>query len=214
MGNFGYNFNVPNAPNDPSDDQPQMLINTVSIGNLIAIDHVGFNTALGGYHTVIHQGNAPSNMDPVKIANIGQLYVKTVTLNAIADQQLFFESGQGIITQLTSGIANTPSANGYVFLPGGILLQWGFKNGTHGGANHTFNPGDSGSITFPIPFPANVFTLNANLAFNSTTAGTPASTSADIVAFDTNSIILTGANFFIAGSGGSYTKFFWTAIGN
>lgn len=213
MGFFGYNFNVPNTPNDPSDDQPQMLINTVSIGNLIAVDHVGFSTVNGGYHTVIHQGNAPGNTDPASITNIGQLYVKTVTLNSIMDQQLFFESGQGVVTQLTSGIATSPGTNGYVFLPGGILLQWGFKNGPHGGA-HTFTNGDSGSITFPLAFPTNVFTINANLNFNSTTAGVPASSSGEVVSFDTSSITTTGANFFIAGSGATYTRFFWIAIGN
>jgi hypothetical protein len=195
---FGYNFNVPNAPNDPSDDQPQMLINTVSIGNLIAVDHVGFNNANGGYHTVIHQGNAPSNMDPGKIADIGQLYVKTITFNSVMDQQLFFESGNGIISQLTTGITPLVAANGYSYIAGGVIVQWG---------QTTANNNPLGRVVLfsaaNINFPNNIFFISA-----SPTAGGGVGTF-----YVTGNVSKTGFTLFTTGFS-TGTPFSWFAIGN
>ena len=47
---FTYTQNLPAAGNNPSNDQPNMLTNTNSIANIIAVDHVGFNTATAGQH--------------------------------------------------------------------------------------------------------------------------------------------------------------------
>jgi hypothetical protein len=51
-----YNLNIPDGPNNPSDDQPLMKENTNSIQTLISVDHVGFNSSgnppngVGGHH--------------------------------------------------------------------------------------------------------------------------------------------------------------------
>lgn len=58
MTMFTYNTGVPFATNNPSNDQPQMLINTVSNNGIWNVDHVGFNStgiignpqASGGQH--------------------------------------------------------------------------------------------------------------------------------------------------------------------
>jgi hypothetical protein len=101
MTNFSYNQDIPDAPNNPSDDQPLMKTNTNSTFGIIAVDHVGFEQANGGYHTVIHQGPAGggSGSDPAAIPGFGQTYVKTV--GSTPDQQLFFETGLGVVSQLT-----------------------------------------------------------------------------------------------------------------
>lgn len=52
MSSFPYNT-VPIATHNPSVDQPNMLTDTISIANLLAIDHFGFNTLNGGYHKQI-----------------------------------------------------------------------------------------------------------------------------------------------------------------
>jgi len=82
---FAYFPNVPNAPDDPADDQPQMQINTASISSLISVDHIGFNTANGGYHNVIHFTSQGS--DPAPIALIGQLYTKQITFNSSPEEE-------------------------------------------------------------------------------------------------------------------------------
>lgn len=206
MTTFTFDTTVPAANNAPKNDQPIMQINNASTAGLIAVDHVGFNFPDGGYHKIIHQ--TPQS-DPVSIPSIGQLYSKLLSGNT----QLFYESSNGVITQLTGPSTTTASFNGYTYLPGGILLQWGFQNGTHSGINHTFNPGDTGIVTFPIPFPNNVFNITTNVNYNSTTAGIPASSSALIIAPNYSASITTGFQWFAAGSGGSYTVFYWLAIG-
>src|SRR2546430_8289315 len=121
--NFTYTTNIPLATNEPSVDQPNMKINTNSINSIIGVDHLTFGTATGtqsdGYHKVIH--SVPQVSDPVAIAGFGQVYTKTVS----GDQQLFYESGGGVKTQLTGPNAVSAAATGYVWLPGPILMQWG-----------------------------------------------------------------------------------------
>lgn len=98
---ISYVPNVPFATNNPSTDQPNMLINTNAISTIIGIDHNTFNLGAGdpgGYHTVIHfqdQGNT----NPGKVAGFGQLFTKTV--GSPTDQVLFYESGNGVVSQLT-----------------------------------------------------------------------------------------------------------------
>lgn len=94
---INYILGIPDAPNDPSVDQPDMKTNNDAIPQLIDIDHIGFNdtTFPNGYHDVIHQ--PPQVADPAAVPGIGQTYVKTVS----GDQQLFFESGAGVISNLT-----------------------------------------------------------------------------------------------------------------
>jgi hypothetical protein len=50
MPNFTYNTDIPDAPNDPSNDQPKMKTNTNNIDGIWAVDHVSFNTDDGGTH--------------------------------------------------------------------------------------------------------------------------------------------------------------------
>ena len=73
MTMFTYNSGVPFATNNPSVDQPQMLINTVSNFGIWNVDHVGFNTtnttgnpnASGGQHLrVTFNGKNPPAFTP------------------------------------------------------------------------------------------------------------------------------------------------------
>jgi len=154
MANFPYDQTVPAANHAPKNDQPTMQTNAASISGLIAVDHVGFNSQAtpGGYHKVIHFNNQGS--DPGVVAGVGQLYTKT----ASSDQNLFYESGNGVITQLTGPVAPvpkqvTPSAgnqkSGYTVLPGGILLQYGLSN----------TVGTSIAITFPQTFSSQLMSI-------------------------------------------------------
>lgn len=121
--NQDYNVDIPNAPNDPSVDQPKMKVNTNSISNLIAQDHFGFKNNFGGYHKTIHQ---IASSAPNTIQNVGQIYNKSVTVSGITTTQLFYKSGpasmiSGAESQLTGHKA---ALNGYQWV-GGVLLQWG-----------------------------------------------------------------------------------------
>ena len=57
MTNFPYNRDIPDGPNNPSVDQPDMKENTNSIDELINQDHISFEQNNGGFHKTIHQPN-------------------------------------------------------------------------------------------------------------------------------------------------------------
>lgn len=200
MANFPYDSTVPAANHAPKNDQPTMQTNAASISGLIAVDHVGFNSGStpGGYHKVVHFNNQGS--DPGVVAGVGQLYTKT----ASADQQLFYESGNGVITQLTGPNAPSSNTNGYTWLPGNILLQWGIVNTTS----------SSGTVTFAtsnISFPNNCFCIQTTAKYNSAVA-TPGNQAN--YAPDTHSVTNLSFNWTLVTSSGSWRGFYWVAIGN
>lgn len=99
MANFSYNNTVPNANNDPSVDQPDMLTNAQSIKSIWEEDHVGFNANNGGQHTHVTLVNVavpPAQANPAS-------YVGTQFGQAAASvPELFFTNS--LTTMLLSGI--------------------------------------------------------------------------------------------------------------
>jgi len=217
---FTYNRDIPDAPNNPSADQPDMKINTNSIDDLIAVDHVSFNTLNGGYHTVIHQGPFDNNTwDPVAqtgapaaIPLINQLFSLNYTTDTSAtttDTQLFAESGDGEILQLT-GKDTTNSSDGWCWA-GGVLLQWG---------GVSFSPGQqhiSGTVTFKnrvtgaIPFPNTCFNVVAVLSINDSSVTTASNTLAIRSISNTQFRYVYNGN---SSASSDYNGFYWFAVGN
>ena len=208
MTTFTYDTNVPNPPNSPSVDVVNMQINTNSIAGIIATDHVGFGVPDGGTH---NQSTYNAGSNPATSATQGAVYTKT----SGTDIELFYRhKSSGLVTQIT-GPQVVSGFTGYQFLPGGLILQWGFKNGTNDGVKHTFHPGDTGSVTFPLMFPSRVFTVNTTMNYDTSTGSAPASTSAFIISLDYSAAGTTqsGFDWKASGSGNSYTVFYWTALG-
>jgi hypothetical protein len=104
--NFNYTQGIPNGPDNPSDDQPNMQTNTNSDFGIWNVDHYGFVNALGGWHKVIRLPEIVGNTDPLAVnvvpngfpANAGQIYTKTVN----GDLYLYYESSNGVVNQLTN----------------------------------------------------------------------------------------------------------------
>lgn len=205
MTDYPYTLGVPNPPNSPSVDVPNMQINTNSIAGLIGQDHVGFQLANGGYHTVIH--SVPNGGDPGVTTGFGQIYTKSVTSPLSTDQQLFYESGGGVITQLTSYGADTSFVKpnfGYASIAGAFIIQWGIINTTSGPSNgtYTFTSSSPANIAFPTRCANVSLTLNVpSLSLSSGTAyviGNPGPTSFAWQVLSTSSQNIT---------------LYWTAIG-
>jgi hypothetical protein len=197
---FIYTTGVPNPPNIPSSDVSNMQTNTNSINSIIGVDHVGFNLANGGYHTVIHQTQYSTGTDPAAIPSIGQLYIKQISSNGNTDEVLFYQSGGGRIFQLTgaptgAGSQGSIGTSGWTFLPNGLIMQWGVVN----------SPPSSGSVTYPLQFPQNVFGVFFNFGRNASST-------------DSFWINTSGTNnttqFAFKGSTGTAVVFYWFAIGN
>lgn len=93
MTNFTYDIGVPAAPNNPSNDQPLMLQNTVSISGIWNVDHIGFGAANGGTHqqvTYIAFAAPGAQLDPTSIA------YTAAGLAAPAHPQNYFKNSQGV----------------------------------------------------------------------------------------------------------------------
>ena len=144
----------------------------------------------------------PQANDPAAIPNFGQLYSKTVTTDPITDQALFWETGTGLVQQLTVNFAPLVSSNGYTFIPGGLIIQWGIVS----------PPGTSGSVVFTtagnINFDNNIFGVFLQLLRTDGSANESAVISTKTVAFTK-----TGFGYATTASGSS-TILYWVAIGN
>jgi hypothetical protein len=209
MSSFTYNLNIPNANNNPSVDQPNLQTNTNSINSLINIDHYPFGTGSDGWHK---QCTFPTQSTPVTVSGQVAIYSKV----GASGSELFTirDGNAGTETNLTTSKIATPlaSTTGYTWLPGGMLMAWGFVNGSHSGH---FNSSDSGTVTFPSPlFPNNIYSVQCTLFY---TTSAPSNGNAGVILVDTASLASkTSFNwtFILSNPSSSYTRFNWLVIGN
>src|ERR1700742_3995672 len=123
MTDFPYNRDIPDSPNTPSQDQPLMKTNTNSIADLIAVDHVGFSANNGGIHNKV---TMPQVSTPV--SSINQLILYSKAASSGTELRMVRDGFPSTDTALTTTGVGSPSRtqNGYSWLPGNILIQWGF----------------------------------------------------------------------------------------
>ncbi len=194
---MSYTLDIPNAPNNPSQDQPLMKANTNAINTLLAVDHVPFNFGTSGYHNVIHQ--TVQSLDPVTIAGVNQVYAKNITPTSTVtttDTQLFTKTGLGVISQLTGRL---DGAEGYVWI-GGILVQWG--NANFPSSSITFKDRVPGAIDFPN----NIFAVYVSFK---NTSGTAVNATIGV-----RNPLTTGFTVSTTGASASWSGYYWLAIGN
>lgn len=117
---IAYNLGIPNAPNNPSTDQPNMKTNNDNIPTYVAIDHVAFNTAGSGQHNQV-----TFNANNVAAVPAAPPVLFTNTVAGLP--QLFFYSGDAAHSSnqyLISGTGGTGSG-GSTFVLGGLIFKWG-----------------------------------------------------------------------------------------
>lgn len=187
------------TPGIPSDGQslgnskPQVRGNFTVINDTMSINHVAMNSLGAGKHKFLQmpeQGSAPTT-----ISNEGSLYTK----EAQGITNLFWrQESNGSEIQLTnSGISATN--RGYSFLPGGILIQWGFQSNYSTGTD----------INFPISFSQIPFNIQVTQydAFNTSDQRCVSAIFVDNVKFQARVTTL-GSN-----PNDSSCKINWVAIG-
>lgn len=215
MSFLDYIQNVPNPPDVPSNDVPDMKINTNSIYTWAAIDHHGYEDNLGGYHKVIRQDAQGST--PANIPNINQIFVKSYLppfSGATADTQLYALTGNGGLSQLTGNDAET---DGWQWI-GGVLLQWGnvpppaptsgsFVSGTAKGTVTFLNRGPTSK---GIPFPNACFVVIPTPFWTTTP---PSTSGSGTVSINTATLSATKFDWSFNSPSSAYTGFAWIAIG-
>ncbi len=203
MPSFNYFRDIPNGPNDPSDDQPLMQINTNSTDDIFAVDHYSFGTTgnLDGWHIHSHYPQWPGvpTADPTTTTTQGVVYTKDVGGGVV---QLFYRrENNGPVIQITelgkvfhtptilSGsftpmVANTvvtalpANIYGYIIFLSGNQPQMGqfSTNATDvfTSASPTIN-GVTGVVNIPIILQSNIASLNlqGRLGVNGVSIATP-----------------------------------------
>lgn len=160
----------PNPGDAPASSQPLFLQNNNYWPAVLGKDHqivVGDDsgTTSEGRHTQVgflnRNGSAPTvnsvgdGVDTVEYSNNGDLYISTSN----APGKKYRLTTTGTLTPIADNakFGNVPN-NGWTFLPGGLILQYGFVAA----------PGQSGTVTFPIKFPTDFITITFGIQRNST----------------------------------------------
>jgi hypothetical protein len=185
-----YTANIPQPGDDPSQSQGQILQNFQSLQDAQDKNHVTLQDITNrGLHKFLQMPEQGS--DPTTAVNQGGLYCKDI---AGFTRLVFRQENNGTIIQMT-GIDPVSATNGYTFLPGGLLLQWG-TSAVNGAPAIT-------NILFPITFPANCFNVSITPVRNVTNV--------DIVYLVAkNNVNFTARNTSSSG----ITSINWIAIGN
>jgi len=194
-----YNPNIPNGSTKLNQDYINIRDNFQKINTTYGVDHIPLtdNTPSNGYHKAVH---LVQQVAPAAVSGVGSLYTTTTSVKN-TDETLFYKSGANRIMQMTMNIEPVAAANGYSFLPGGILFQWGVVD------NGGFLPLDNhvDFVTDNIDFPTNIFSLQlttartGNVSTVSINSGIPPT----ITGFD-----------FILNTSTNVKQVYWVAIGN
>lgn len=189
---LGYQINIPNRPNKPTNDQPQMTINANSINSWVNQDHIGFNTSnsTGGYHAQVHM--VANQTSPGINTAQGVIYANTGT----AISQLFYDNGTTNY-QLWSGQSSAAANPGYIKI-GNIMIQWGFATGIAGTTN---------TITFTPNFSNNAYVVHITPSFSG------GSQPSNPITFSTKNFTSSQFTWFAQSVSAGWNQFSWTAIG-
>ncbi len=204
MPNLAYNRDIPDGPNNPSTDQPNMKTNTNNTDTIIAVDHYSFNDNRGGTHKQVSLTNEAA-------PGIPALSSAVLFANLAADGfswPFWQNAASGLLGFQIMG-SNQPTAAGYAFLPGGLYIQWGPNGAVTGGS---FGGGTAnGTVTFPKVFPTACFMVIATPFWTTTP---PSTTGAGTVTVDSAALLPGSFSWKFNTTSGAYKGFYWIAIGN
>jgi hypothetical protein len=147
---------IPTGTVDLDVDYQNLQNNFQQLDTSFGVDHLPFSnqTAQNGYHKNVH---LVPNAASVATPGYGQVFNATLNDGINTDQILFFLTGGNRLMQLTRNFAPVAGTNGYTFLPGGFIMQWG-RATTASGA----------TITFPQAFPSAVYSIQCTVVQNTT----------------------------------------------
>jgi hypothetical protein len=216
MSLISFTLGIPNGPDNPSNDQPDMKINNDNIPKYVAVDHIPFNVNSSGLHsqcTIQEQGSAGS-VPSTNQLGFETLYAQVTSSLAVSGELFFSRGGVSTGIQLTGPGVPAPSlgasmtsqtgpgtviGTSMTFIPGGMKVFFGKVNS----ANDTST---GQTITFPSGgFPNNVFFALATPTSSSTTQNAS-------VTIKSGSLTKTGVIFYCPTA--DINSLYWLAVGN
>lgn len=191
-----YNRNIPQATDNISVSQGQILSNfqaidsgTTGEGIGFARDHITMTDASnGGMHNIVDYYVNQSS-DPT-LSGVSALYTKSVS----SLSQLFFRNSSAIL-QLTG--AATVANPGSVFLPGGLIMKFGNFGMAFGVVSQ--------EVTYPTPF---------TTAYYSVVLTSSSSNSLNTAGISTSLTDETGFTAIRASAPASSLTYFYIALGS
>lgn len=190
-----YTPDVPLPTDLPSDSQQTFRTNFNQLNTIFTENHFAFNdptASLRGKHNWVTFPVRAADPPGLGATEIG-LFCENLTLgDGTTPTELVMKRGGGSRIYLT-GPEPSAVANGYTFLPGKLLIQWGKDTAASGDTAHSFN----------INFTGNAYSVVVTVDHNSSTA-----TSFNLSATPSNS------GFRIRNGDSSGHTFYWIAIGH
>lgn len=132
---------IPQPTDTLADSQPQLLSNFTLINTYIGVDHVAFNAGANqGKHDKV-------SWMPHPVGTVIPLSVSSMTMmcrNTGTHYNLFYKEHNGTVagpdTQISNSAVITKNAlPGTSFLPGGLMIQWGYVTALAGGGSTNVN---------------------------------------------------------------------------
>lgn len=182
---MAYSNSIPQAADNPSQSQSQLLANFQAIQTLVGVNHKNFNDPLAGNHFMVtwtdNTGSIPAaptgtnlNMYNAKdAASVNQLYLRGPVATQFATAFPFTQ--------------NNPDVGGWTYLPSAIKMAWAAVNVGAGLVNINLT-----TATFGANFPGftNVFSVQASVGgstiTNPPTVALVVSSSASVLQLKTN----------------------------
>ncbi len=122
---MAYTVDIPQASDDPSQSQGQILGNFQELNTFLAINHEGITTVTDpGKHKFLQMPEQSSAPDT--LVNEVALFSRESTLTTNTEL-VFRRESNGFESEFTGVLDAT---NGWTRLPSGILLKWGTGSGT------------------------------------------------------------------------------------
>jgi len=208
---MSYQPGVPSGSVPLNQDYANLKNNFGQLNTQFLVDHVPLTSTSGippnGYHTAVHlvpvstTASNPPNNQPINgytaTTGYGQLFDAQINDGINTDEALFYLSGSNRLMQLTRNFVPVAATNGYTFLPGGLILQWGIKT-------------VSASSTTPLLFSTNNIAFPTS-CFNVSVTGIRSNSGGDGIFVLSGSVSNTGFTF--RNGSASITQAYWVAIG-
>lgn len=212
-----YNPLVPTGTIPLNLDYKNLQRNFNQIDITYGVDHVPMTdtTNKNGYHKTIHSvpfstaGIAPANAtnqpvtSPTSVVGVSEIFTAIINDGITTASALYFQTDTGLLSQLTRNFQPSANTNGFTYLPGGIILQWGKKATSTGNQHVTF-------ATSNMAFPNNCWCVVAVPFYN----GSSTSSASQAVYIAEDTILKTRFDYVLNASSSSIKGIFWIALGN
>lgn len=144
-----YNPNIPAANDLLSVSQGDIQTNFSQANTVVAVDHYEFDNATAANRGKHKSVVLPEDAAVATAADEGALYTKD---DGTRPALYYRQESNGTEIKFT-GIDPLRATNGYTFLQGNLLMQWG----------KVAAPGNSGTVNFPTAFSAAPYSIQVSL---------------------------------------------------